>query len=100
MFLQKEGFSILKTNWRFQKAEVDIIAQDNNFLVFVEVKTRGSSKFGKPEYAINENKIALYKDATVRYLEQYLIEAKIRFDIVSIIIEKDETDIEYIPNAF
>jgi putative endonuclease len=100
MFLQKKGFSILKTNWRFQKAEVDIIAQDNNFLVFVEVKTRGSSKFGKPEDAINENKIALYKDAAEGYLEQYLIEAEIRFDIVSIIIEKDETEIEYIPNAF
>ena len=53
MFLQKEGFSILKTNWRFQKAEVDIIAQNNNFLVFSEVKTRVSSEFGKPEDAID-----------------------------------------------
>ena len=71
MFLQKEGFSILKTNWLFQKAEVDIIAQDNNFLVFVEVKTRGSSKLGKPEDAIDKKKIALYKDAAEGYLEQY-----------------------------
>ena len=49
MFLQKEGFYILKTNWRYQKSEVDIIAQKDNFLVFIEVKTRGSKKFGKPE---------------------------------------------------
>ena len=49
MFLQKEGFCILKTNWRYQKAEVDIIAQKDGFLVFVEVKTRGSKKFGNPE---------------------------------------------------
>ena len=100
MFLQKEGFSILKTNWHFQKAEVDIIAQDNNFLVFVEVKTRGSSKFGKPEDAIDKKKIALYKDAAEGYLEQYPTEAEIRFDVVSIIIEKDETKIKYIANAF
>jgi putative endonuclease len=100
MFLQKEGFSILKTNWHFQKAEVDIIAQDNNFLVFVEVKTRGSSKFGKPEDAIDKKKIGLYKDAVEGYLEQYPTEAEIRFDVVSIIIEKDETKIKYIANAF
>ena len=100
MFLQKEGFSILKTNWRFQKAEVDIIAQDNNFLVFVEVKTRGSSKFGKPEDAIDKKKICLYRDAVEGYLEQYPTESEIRFDVVSIIIEKDETKIKYIANAF
>ena len=100
MFLQKEGFSILKTNWRFQKAEVDIIAQDNSFLVFVEVKTRGSSKFGKPEDAIDKKKIALYRDAAEGYLVQYPTEAEIRFDVVSIIIEKDETKIKYIANAF
>ena len=45
-------------------------------------------------------KIALYKDAAEGYLEQYLIEAEIRFDILSIIIEKDEKEIEYIPNGF
>ena len=100
MFLQKEGLSILKTNWRFQKAEVDIIAQDNNFLVFVEVKTRGSSKFGKPEDAIDKKKIYLYRDAVEGYLEQYPTESEIRFDVVSIIIEKDETKIKYIANAF
>ena len=49
MFLQKENFRVLKTNWRYQKSEVDIIAQKDNFLVFIEVKTRGSKKFGKPE---------------------------------------------------
>ena len=100
MFLKKEGFSILKTNWYFQKAEVDIIAKDNNFLVFIEVKTRGSRKFGKPEDAIDIKKISLYRDAAEGYLVQYPTEAKIRFDVVSIIIEKDETEIEYIPNAF
>ena len=100
MFLQKEGFSILKTNWYFQKAEVDIIAKDDNFLVFIEVKTRGSRKFGKPEDAIDKKKISLYRDAAEGYLVQYPTEAEIRFDIVSIIIEKDETEIDYIPNAF
>ena len=100
MFLQKENFRILKTNWRYQKAEVDIIAQKDDFLVFVEVKTRGSKKVGKPEEAIDKKKIALYKDAAEGYLEQYPYDAEIRFDVISIVIVKDETQIEYFPDAF
>ena len=100
MFLQKENFRILKTNWCYQKAEVDIIAQKAGFLVFFEVKTRGSKKFGKPEEAINKKKITLYKDAAEGYLEQYPSEAEIRFDVISIVISKDETQIEYFPDAF
>ena len=100
MFLQKENFRILKTNWRYQKAEVDIIAQKDDFLVFVEVKTRGSKKFDKPEEAIDKKKIVLYKDAAEGYLEQYPYDAEIRFDVISIVIVKDETQIEYFPDAF
>ena len=100
MFLQKEGFCILKTNWRYQKTEVDIIAQKDGFLVFVEVKTRGSKKFGKPEEAIDKKKNSLYKDAAEGYLEQCPSEEAIRFDVISIVIAKDETQIEYFPDAF
>ena len=100
MVLQRDGFTILETNWRFQKAEIDIIAKKDGFLIFTEVKTRGSKKFGKPSDAIDKKKIALYKDAGEGYLEQYRSEAEIRFDVVNIIIGKDETQIEHIPNAF
>ena len=100
MVLQRDGFTILETNWRFQKAEVDIIAQKDGFLIFIEVKTRGSKKFGNPSDAIDKKKIALYKDAVEGYLEQYPSEDEIRFDVVNIIIAKDETQIKHIPNAF
>ena len=100
MVLQRDGFTILETNWRFQKAEIDIIAEKDGFLIFTEVKTRGSKKFGKPSDAIDKKKIVLYKNAVEGYLEQYPTEAEIRFDVVNIIIGKDETQIEHIPNAF
>ena len=100
MILQRDGFTILETNWRFQKAEIDIIAKKDGFLIFTEVKTRGSKKFGKPSDAIDKKKIALYKDAVEGYLEQYPSEDEIRFDVVNVIIGKDETQIEHIPNAF
>jgi len=100
MILQRDGFTILETNWRFQKAEIDIIAKKDGFLIFTEVKTRSSKKFGKPSDAIDKKKIALYKDAVEGYLELYPSEDEIRFDVVNIIIGKDETQIEHIPNAF
>ena len=100
MVLQRDGFTILETNWRFQKAEIDIIAKKDRFLIFIEVKTRKSKKFGKPSDAIDTKKIALYKDAVEGYLEQYPSEDKIRFDVLNIMIGKDETQIEHIPNAF
>jgi len=100
MILQRDGFTILETNWRFQKAEIDIIAKKDGFLIFTEIKTRGSKKFGKPSDAIDKKKIALYKDAVEGYLEQHPSEDEIRFDAVNIIISKDETQIEHIPNAF
>ena len=100
MVLQRDGFAILETNWRFQKAEIDIIAQKDGFLIFIEVKTRGSKKFGNPSDSIDKKKISLYKDAVEGYLEQYPSELEVRFDVVNIIIGKDETEIEHIPNAF
>ena len=100
MILQRDGYNILQTNWKYQKSEVDIIAKKDGILVFIEVKTRSSKKFGKPEDAIDKKKISLYKDAVEGYLEQYPTEAEIRFDVVSIVIGKDKTDIEHIPNAF
>lgn len=100
MILQKDGYNILHTNWKYQKAEVGIIAQKDGFLIFIEVKTRSSKKYGKPSDAIDKKKISLYKAAVEGYLEQYPSELEVRFDVVNIIIGKDETEIEHIPNAF
>ena len=100
IFLQREGFKILDTTFRWQKAEVDIIASNDEFLVFTEVKTRGSEKFGPPEQAITPKKESLYKDVVEAYLEQHPSDLEIRFDVISIIISKEQTKIEHFPNAF
>ena len=99
-FYKKRGVSILKTNWRFQKAKVDIIVLKGEFLVFIEVKTRSSKKFGLSEQAITPKKESLYKDAVESYLEQNLSDLEIRFDVISIIISKEQTKIEHFTNAF
>lgn len=59
MILQRDNYNILHTNWKYKKAEVDIIAEKDDFLIFIEVKTRGNTKYGKPSDAIDKQKIAL-----------------------------------------
>lgn len=55
-YLQDDGYEILDINWTFQKAEIDIIAQKDNYLVIVEVKTRSSLDFGDPQDFVNQKK--------------------------------------------
>ena len=56
-FLEKNGYTILETNWFFNKAEIDIIAQKENILAVVEVKTRSSLDFGLPQEFVKPKKI-------------------------------------------
>ena len=58
-FLEKNGYEILETNWVFDKAEIDIIAQKNGILAVVEVKTRSSIDFGLPQDFVKPKKIQL-----------------------------------------
>jgi putative endonuclease len=55
-FLQDKGYTILETNWTFQKAEIDILAQKEDTLAVVEVKTRSSLEFGLPQDFVNPKK--------------------------------------------
>ena len=98
--LQESGYKILERNWRFSRAEVDIIAMEEDVLVFVEVKTRSSAIFGKPEESISPKKEALLRDAAAVYMEQIGHEWEIRFDIVSITIKGNGYSIEHFKDAF
>ena len=99
-FLKMERFSILETNWRWQKAEIDILIQDKKTLALVEVKTRSSKKFGRPEEAITNKKQSLMQDAAEAYLAEKGLDYEIRFDVVSIILDEKEGSIEHLKNAF
>ena len=99
-YLSNLGYKILETNWRFQKAEVDIIAKNNNFLVFVEVKTRANNLFGDPQTFVSEKKQALFKSAAEGYLEQKDLDYEIRFDVISVILGAQKAKIEHFKDAF
>lgn len=100
-FLTEKGYTILERNWRFSKAEVDLIAKDGENLVFVEVKTRSTDYFGKPEEFVSPQKERLLAEAASVYMEQIGHQWAIRFDLISVIYrhEQDFT-IEHLEDAF
>lgn len=99
--LQQQQYCILETNWRFKRAEVDVIAKDGAVLVFVEVKTRSYNFFGEPEAFVSEKKEAFLFDAANAYMEQIAHDWEIRFDIVGIIIPKyGSPQVKHLKDAF
>ena len=96
-YLKRNGYRILEQNYRTKLGEIDIIAKDGKTIVFIEVKTRNSSHFGNPKWAITPKKQRNMSMAALFYLKatQQSLE-KARFDVVTIQPEK----IEIIKNAF
>lgn len=99
-FLQKNSYTILETNWTFQKAEIDIIAQKENVLVIVEVKTRSSIDFGSPQDFVKPAKIQLLVKAVNEYVISNDLDLEIRFDIIAVYKEGKEFKIEHLEDAF
>jgi len=99
-FLHEKGYKILHVNWRNRKSEIDIIAMDGDILVFVEVKTRQTNHFGDPENAVDYKKQKRLIHAANAYVLKNRIENDARFDIVSILIEKNATVINHYADAF
>jgi putative endonuclease len=99
-FLRKNGYEILDTNWTFQKAEIDIIAQIENTLAVVEVKTRSSLDFGLPQDFVKPKKIQLLVKAINEYVISKNLDVEVRFDIIAINKEGKSFAIEHLIDAF
>ncbi len=99
-FLTQKGYRILNRNFRYKRAEVDLITQLNNLLVFVEVKTRSTVKHGYPEDFVNWRKIQLFQEAADEYIRQINWQHDIRFDIIAITLTGGEYNCHHIEDAF
>jgi len=97
-YLIKQGIQILDTNYRCKLGEIDIIAKQDNTLLFVEVKFRKNSKFGSPSEMVTPQKQKRIVKSTQHYLQAHsnLANKACRFDVISI----QQNDIEWIKNAF
>ena len=99
-FLRKAGYAIRETNWTFQKAEVDIIAQKDNTLAIIEVKTRSSLDFGLPQDFVKPKKIQLLVKAVNEYVITNDLDVEVRFDIIAVHKEGKSFAMEHLVDAF
>jgi putative endonuclease len=83
-YLQSKGYQIIARNYRHKHAEIDLIVQKGNFIVFVEVKTRSYSFYGEPEAFVDAKKTATILFAAEQYTFENKYDGNIRFDIVSV----------------
>ncbi|MFN3403495.1 MAG: YraN family protein [Cytophagaceae bacterium] len=95
-FLQKKGYTIIRRNFRYSRAEIDLIAQKDGIMVFVEVKKRSYNAFGYPEEAVNHSKERRIISAAEHFIYQTDWMGDIRFDIVSVMGDR----VEHFEDAF
>lgn len=99
-FLLKHNYAIVERNYRFEKAEVDIIAQKDDILAIVEVKTRSTADFGDPQDFVKPKQIKNLVKAVDEYVTINDLDVEVRFDIVAIVKEGKGFTIEHLENAF
>lgn len=99
--LKKNGYKIIEKNYRCRFGEIDIIAKDGETIVFVEVKTRGSENYGRPEASVDARKQKHMIAASMTYLsEKGITDNLARFDVVSVSSEGNNFRSEIIKDAF
>jgi putative endonuclease len=99
-FLLKKGYQIQARNYRFQKAEVDIIALIEGVLAVVEVKTRSTVDFGNPQDFVKPKQIQSLVKAIDQYVVENGLDVDVRFDIIAIVRQGKTFKIEHLEDAF
>ena len=98
--LEKLGYKIITTNFRTKSGEIDLIAKDGVTLVFVEVKTRSSEKFGSPLEALTLQKCRQISKVAMEYLlKNGGVDQPARFDVVAVRPGRSP-EVELVANAF
>lgn len=99
-YLKENGYEILHTNWRKGYFELDIVAQTEDELVIVEVKTRSEGSIVDPEDAVTNSKIRNIISAADVYIKSFDIDLPARFDVISVIGKSPHFEIDHIEDAF
>jgi len=99
-YLSAEGYEILARNYRFEKAEVDIIAKKDFILAAIEVKTRSTTDFGNPQDFVKPRQIQNLVKAVNAYIDEFALDLEVRFDIVAIIKKGAQFEVTHLKDAF
>lgn len=98
-FLMKQGYIIRERNWRLNKLEIDIVAEYNNRIVIVEVKTR-TDDFSDPVKSVDRRKQLYLINAGNGYINHFNIDKDMQFDVITIVGTPENYKLEHIPDAF
>ena len=99
-YLKRKGLRILHTNWVYDHKEIDIIAEDDHFMIMVEVKTRNINFVESPEEMIPKRKQKALIDAAESFVLIHDIDKETRFDVILVVFENKKPTIEHIEDAF
>ena len=99
-FLENKGYRILDRNWKLGDLELDIVAQQDDEVVFIEVKTRSSLAWGNPEDAVDELRKRRLTAAANAYIKFKRLDNPFRFDVIAIVLNNGEQTINHIEYAF
>lgn len=98
--LREKGYAILERNYRHKKSEIDLIARRDNWLVFVEVKTRTSDAFGYPEEFVDAKKKKKILEGADYYMFITDWSGNVRYDIVAVNLQYEIPTVVHIEDAF
>jgi putative endonuclease len=99
-FLTEKGFEIVERNYRYRHSEIDLIIKKDNWLIFVEVKTRSSYSFGYPEEFVNYKKVQKILEGAAHYIETIDWQGNVRYDVVSILWREGMMEMLHLEDAF
>ncbi|WP_434734862.1 YraN family protein [Bifidobacterium sp.] len=103
-WLARRGWSPLSRNWHTRYGELDLVMLDpNRTIVFVEVKTRRTTRYGSPQEAVTVRKRLRLRRAGVQWLldpRHRITHNGVRFDVISILLDASGPTVNYIPEAF
>jgi putative endonuclease len=91
LYLERHGYQIMETNWRFKRYEIDVIATFEDLLIFIEVKTRSDNDVSKPEAAVTRTQWGNIARAAGVYMARNDYDWEVRFDIVAVTLLPNET---------
>ena len=100
-YIKRKGYKIIQRNYRCRLGEIDIIAKDDDTIVFIEVRTKQNENFGSPQDSVTSTKISKISKTALRFIqEKNLSGFSYRFDFIAITFSQGKPNIEHIENAF
>lgn len=101
VYLINKGYNLLRKNYRQSTGEIDLIVRNKDYLVFVEVKTRRSKKYGLALEAVDHRKMEKIINTSLMYLaEEYKTPLQVRYDIIEVYVRNRFYKINHLENAF